>query len=490
MAERYLVYTQKEDLSPEEKSFWKLEQQVDKIGRRLGRLNPEDSAQLRKLYQQLRLKTHLLYFPDVSCEELPKGQKLTDALDKEDNGTMEQDVSEPYTPLISLSEHCYQTVYLPLMTQLAKGESGFDAKRGTMTSFLVMKMLTVLGDQIVDNTQARAELWQEVPRNCSAMEAVPDCTDITQESCYKFLNNLEEQRRKLSALPIAQSMGLNRLIKQCDRIWKDVVSLAYSYFPSVSSIQAKIRRAAHGTADQDDRKERYILREDLMIVLLKVLDEARRLFHKGGTLYNFIVFRLSYRYADKLRIGPPQNMISLEELFAQGDPEVDGPKPAVSALKDNVPSAGKIAESQSAWYDLAAMILSFCHRAGREGQDFPYYRVLFTSDMMYILQQGTLRFAHERDLQRSMQFLFVNFCLHPQCHNLRDISYAQPKTYGEVLENPPETKRDKPLTLPTRSAVNAEYLSRFELKSKAKSTISDQFYKLKPSYEQLKYDTM
>ncbi len=85
-----------------------------------------------------------------------------------------------------------------------------------------------------------------------------------------------------------------------------------------------------------------------------------------------------------------------------------------------------------------------------------------------------------------MQYQFVNFCLRPACRHFCAIRRAEPKTYAEVLEDAPETKRDKPLKLPKEARVNATYLEKYELRDKAYHTIYDKCRSLAKKYAKLK----
>ncbi len=505
---------------------------LDEVGAALAALDQRDSAQRRRLQLSIRHICYQIFFPNLERKEAPPTQKPEYVLPEvrpqrsggpsvpaklipsawREEGQVE-DMAEVENrpgpkpsilcgaPLLSLSKVCYETLFLPLLSQLEHGTGDFRAQSGGLLTYLTMRMLTAMGEQIVDHMQMRAAMWRRLPPEQRAA-GIPDCTDITEKTACAFLHDTEEQRRHMFLLPADARQDMERLFLQDKVIWDDVFCLAcgflltrrYVYISAQDRDESSKGMEGRQTTPITDNRgsqrqptEICLSYEDQYEIVLELVMEARRLFHGKNTLFNMLYYRFPRRTIDHIRKIASQTAGSINAPVNPDEPELG---PLEEQIAGPLPSAGTSAEYQAGWYELAALILSFRQRSNRKGQDFPYYRVLFTSDMMSVLKQGSVSFVRERDLMRAMQFRFVNFCLRPECSSFQDIIRAQLKTYDEVLEEVPKTRQGRPLNLPTESHVNTSYLNRYEVRDRSRHTIYDRFRKLEQSYCQYKYEQL
>ncbi len=486
------------------RNYRKYGKKLDGAGAALAALDPKDSAQRRRLQLSIRRICYQIFFPKLEGQGVPPSQESEHV--RPEVRPQHSPGPEPSipcgAPLLSLSKACYETLFLPLLSQLEHGAGDFRAQSGGLLTYLTMRMLTAMGEQIVEHMQMRAAMWRRLPPEQRAAAGIPDCTDITKKTACAFLHDTEEQRRHTSLLPVDARQEMERLFRQDKAIWDNVFCLAcgflltrrYVYISAQDreepAQETEGQQTAPGTdngGSQRQPTEICLSYEDQYEIVLELVMEVRRLFHGKNTLFNMLYYRFPRRTIDHIRKMAGQTAGSIN---APANPDEPEGASLEEQLAGPLPSAGASAEYQAGWYELAALVLSFRQRANRKGQDFPYYRVLFTSDMMSVLKQGGVSFVRERDLTRAMQFRFVNFCLRPECGSFPDIIRARLKTYDEVLEEVPKARQGRPLNLPTEPHVNASYLNRFEVRDRSRHTIYDRFRKLEKSYRQYKYEQL
>lgn len=462
--------------------------ELDRLGRQLAQTDKSDDARRRMLWQQIRLTAYAMYFPagsagtaDIIRADGTEEKRWISKL--EDKGRAQRVLLKESGAFVKLSEARFQDTFLPVMDQLGRAPSAFDPQKGSLSRYVLMALITRLGQQILDNRAERSRLWLALEQRWGPIEGLP-----AQESAQwsEFLNDPEAQKACLQNLHHGAGAPVLQSIAQVQALWGDVAVLASTDFPFRSISHLAVRIGEKAGVRQLAVTE--LERTEAMDMILK---EARRRFRAGAPLYHYLDDRFLPRLRDVLRRKwrhNPQDSstVSIDPRPSEGSAD-PSPANAPAAQRTDAPSPEFYVFLQETFYELAALVMSLREKTGRAARPYPYYRVFFTSDLMSYLTQvepGRASFRHQRDIERAILFAFVNFCAVQPCRRLDDIRRMEPKTYGAVLgERAADYKRERQIALPTGPEINAAYLAGHELGKLAYETVYDGCRNLFKAYQ-------
>jgi DNA-directed RNA polymerase specialized sigma24 family protein len=134
----------------------------------------------------------------------------------------------------------------------------------------------------------------------------------------------------------------------------------------------------------------------------------------------------------------------------------------------------------SGCYELASQILNFAERHNQKNGSstkLNYFKLFYTSGMTSLLNDVSELpdFTHIDEMTIAMKFPFVDYCMVQHCRTLLEIFNSDLRLYGEVVENAPDFKANKPIPTPIPDIVGINYLSRVEGKQVSPSTYSEQW---------------
>ena len=137
--------------------------ELDRLGRQLAQTDKSDDARRRMLWQQIRLTAYAMYFPagsagtaDIIRADGTEEKRWISKL--EDKGRAQRVLLKESGAFVKLSEVRFQDTFLPVMDQLGRAPSAFDPQKGSLSRYVLMALITRLGQQILDNRAERSRL--------------------------------------------------------------------------------------------------------------------------------------------------------------------------------------------------------------------------------------------------------------------------------------------------------------------------------------------
>lgn len=216
-----------------------------------------------------------------------------------------------------------------------------------------------------------------------------------------------------------------------------------------------------------------------------LVEETKRNFDPAkGSLSSYFTTRLSLRTSTREKKEQADNPVL--RLSGESSEEKEGEnKPsgteAVDLKAERSLRAVEDSDTQSAaLLELCSQILHFSENHNKKNGNKTrrnYFELFYTSSVTsYIkMEEQQPRFRHPRDIVGAMKLPFLDYCLADRCRSVADIYWSDMKRYGDVAEELPPSKQDKPIPLPIPNPVGRYYLMRIEgVPSVSEATYSGQ----------------